>query len=201
MSGPDGGERTLGREGAAVRPGAVERARRVRMLLSDVDGTLTDGTLWVLPDGEEIKAYHVRDGLGILLARLAGLKVGLVTGKTSRALSARAERLLVDCLYQGAIDKRVAFREILERFSLAPDEVAFVGDDLGDLAVMAASGLAAAPSDADADVRSASHYVCATPGGRGAVREVIEFILKAQGSWDDVKTRAAEVRNFNEDDD
>lgn len=175
---------------------AVARARRVRMILCDVDGTLTDGTVWPLPDGEELKGYHVRDGLGFLLARLAGLRTGLITGKTSRALVGRAERLRVDALHQGVVDKRTALRDVLEKFRLRPEELAFVGDDLGDLAVMREVGFAAAVADADAEVRAACHYVCGLPGGRGAVREVVELILRAQGAWDDVKARAHEVRGL-----
>jgi 3-deoxy-D-manno-octulosonate 8-phosphate phosphatase (KDO 8-P phosphatase) len=174
---------------------AEDRARRIVLLLMDVDGTLTDGTLTVMPDGEELKSYHVRDGLGILLARLAGLDLGIITGKTSKALERRAERLGITELHQGALDKGRVLAAILERRGLGPERVAFIGDDVGDLAVMKTVGLAGAVADAHPDVRSRCHYVCRTPGGRGAVREFIEFILRAQGKWEEIAARAHEVRS------
>ncbi len=175
---------------------AEDRARRISMLLMDVDGTLTDGTILIQPDGEELRSYHVWDGLGILLAQMAGLRVGIITGKESRSVATRAKRLRVVELYQGAVDKKKAFDEILARHKIAADEVAFIGDDLGDLDVLRAAGLAGAVGDAHPDVRSCAHYVCRTAGGRGAVREFIEFILKAQGTWDDIKTRVHEIKSF-----
>jgi len=175
---------------------AEDRARRVSLLLMDVDGTLTDGTILILPDGEELRSYHVADGLGILLAQMAGLRVGLITGKESRSVATRAKRLKLVEVYQGAIDKKKALDEILARHGLAADKVAYIGDDLGDLGVLRAAGLSGAVADAHPDVKAAAHYVCRTAGGRGAVREFIEFILKAQGTWDDVKTRAHEIKSF-----
>jgi len=159
------------------------RARRVRMILTDVDGTLTDGTLTVLPDGEEIRAFHVQDGLAVLLAQLAGLKLGIITGKTSRGLEQRAARLKVDELVQGAVDKLPPFRDILARHGLRPEETAFLGDDLGDLGVMKAAGFAVAVADAHPMVRRSVHYVCRARGGRGALRELVDYILTAQGKW------------------
>jgi len=179
------------------RAAARARARRVEMILMDVDGTLTDGTLAVLPDGEEVKSYDVRDGLGILLAQLAGLRLGIITGKVSKSLERRAERLRIFEVHQGILDKTRALREILEKQALAPEAVAYIGDDLGDLAVMRSVGLAAAVADAHPEVRRHAHFICRTPGGRGAVRELIEFVLEAQGKWEAVKGRAGEVRNFN----
>lgn len=172
---------------------AVERARRIAMILMDVDGTLTDGTLYVQPDGREIKGYHVRDGLGILMARAAGLKTGIISGKTSRGLEIRAERLGIGEVHQGAVDKREAWNSILERYDLTPDRVAFIGDDLGDLPVMEAAGLSAAVADASPEVKACCHFICSLPGGRGAVREFIEFILKAQEKWDEVCARITEI--------
>lgn len=179
------------------RAAARARARRVEMLLMDVDGTLTDGSLAVLPDGEEVKSYDVRDGLGILLAQLAGLRLGIITGKTSKSLERRAERLHIFEVHQGILDKTKALREILDKQALAAEAVAYIGDDLGDVAVMKSVGLAAAVADAHPEVRRHAHYICRTEGGRGAVRELIEFILDAQGKWEAVKVRAGEVRNFN----
>lgn len=162
------------------------RARRVRMVLTDVDGTLTDGTLTLLPDGEELKSYHVKDGLGALLAQIAGLELGIITGKTSSALVKRAERLKIKILYQGAVDKIPAFEDILRKTGLRPEQIAYIGDDLGDLEVIRRVGLAAAVADAHPAVRRAAHLVCRERGGRGAYREFIEYIIGAQGKWDAV---------------
>lgn len=174
---------------------ASNRAAAVELVLMDVDGTLTDGTIWVLQDGKEVKGYSVRDGLGVFLGRMAGLRFGIITGKRSRALEKRAEKLGIDEVHQGVLDK-AALASILERHGLAAAEAAYIGDDLGDLAVMERVGLAAAVADAHPEVKARAHYVCGLPGGRGAVREFIEFILKAKGKWDEVKTRAHEIRNF-----
>jgi 3-deoxy-D-manno-octulosonate 8-phosphate phosphatase (KDO 8-P phosphatase) len=163
------------------------------MLLMDVDGTLTDGILFVLPDGEEIKSYNVKDGLGILLAHLAGLKTGIITGKTSRALEKRSEKLGIDELHQGILDKKRVFDEILMRHRLAPEEVAYIGDDLGDLEVIKSAGLAAAVADAHPEVKRHCHFICRKRGGRGAVREFIEFILASQEKWGLVEQKVKEL--------
>jgi 3-deoxy-D-manno-octulosonate 8-phosphate phosphatase (KDO 8-P phosphatase) len=163
------------------------------MILTDVDGTLTDGKLAVLPDGQEVKTYHVKDGLAVLMAQLAGLKLGIISGKTSKALELRAARLKIDDLYQGAIDKRPAFREILAKHGLQAEEVAYIGDDLGDLAVLKAVGLSAAVADAHPAVRREVHYVCRKKGGDGAFREFVDFILGAQDKWGLIKERFAEI--------
>lgn len=165
------------------------RARRVRMILMDVDGTLTDGRLAVLPDGEEIKTYNVKDGLGVLLAQLVDIKIGIITGKRSEGLVKRAERLKITELHQSVIDKKPVFDDILRRHGLAPEEVAYIGDDLNDLAIMEACGLAAAVADAHAVVRKKAHYVCKLAGGEGAFRELVDFIIDAQGKWDVVTAR------------
>jgi 3-deoxy-D-manno-octulosonate 8-phosphate phosphatase (KDO 8-P phosphatase) len=165
------------------------RARRIRMILTDVDGTLTDGTLTVLPDGEEVKSYHVRDGLGVMLAQVAGLETGIITGKTSRGLEKRAERLKISELHQGILDKRPVFEDILRRRGLAPEEVAYIGDDFGDIAVMRRAGLSAAVADAHPAVRKEADYVCRRTGGHGAFRELVEFIIGAQRKWGVVTAR------------
>jgi len=191
---------TFGLNRGRWRPGrasARARARRIEMILMDVDGTLTNGTLAVLPDGEEVKSYHVWDGLGILLAQLAGLRLGIITGKTSKSLERRAERLRIFEVHQGVLDKSKALREILDKQALSPEAVAYIGDDLGDVEVMKSVGLAAAVAGAHPEARRHAHYICRAAGGRGAVRELIEFILEAQGKWDGIKARSGEVRNFN----
>jgi 3-deoxy-D-manno-octulosonate 8-phosphate phosphatase (KDO 8-P phosphatase) len=160
------------------------RARRIRMILTDVDGTLTDGTLTVMPDGEEIKSYYAKDGLAVLLAQIAGLKLGIITGKRSAGLEHRAARLKIDDLVQGAVDKMPSFRDILARHGLRPEEAAYIGDDLGDLAVLRAAGFSAAVADAHPLVRRSVHFVCRARGGRGAFRELVDYVLTAQGKWD-----------------
>ena len=168
---------------------AKARARRIKMVLSDVDGTLTDGKLTVLPDGEELKSYHVRDGMGVLLAQLADLELGIITGKTSKGLEKRAERLKISELHQGAIDKMPVFMEILKKYALRPEEVAYIGDDLGDLEVIKSVGLAAAVGDAHPLIKKHAHYVCRKNGGQGAFRELIEFIIAAQKKGDAITSR------------
>jgi 3-deoxy-D-manno-octulosonate 8-phosphate phosphatase (KDO 8-P phosphatase) len=174
------------------------RALRIKMIIMDVDGTLTDGALFVLPDGEEIKSYNVRDGLGILLAHLAGFKTAIITGKTSRALEKRAEKLRIDELHQGILDKKPVLEAILAKHGLTNEEAAYIGDDLGDLAVIKTVGLAGAVADAHPEVKKNCHFISQQSGGRGAVREFIEFILDAQGKWGDVeeKVKSLSLRNI-----
>lgn len=160
-----------------------KKARLIKMIIMDVDGTLTDGSLVVLPDGEEVKSYNVKDGLGILLAHLAGIKTGIITGKTSRALENRAAKLQVDEFHQGILDKKRVLEGILGKYGLSPGEVAYIGDDLGDLEVIRSVGLAAAVADAHPLVKQNSHFICRQNGGKGAVREFIEFILESQKKW------------------
>jgi 3-deoxy-D-manno-octulosonate 8-phosphate phosphatase (KDO 8-P phosphatase) len=160
-----------------------KRASRVRMIIMDVDGTLTDGTLLILPDGEELKSYNVRDGMGILLAHLAGLKTGIITGKTSKALEKRVARLKMAALYQGVLDKKKVLMDIMQKNELRAEEVAYIGDDLGDLEVIRSVGFAGAVADAHPLVQRQSHFICKKKGGQGAVREFIEFILDAQDKW------------------
>ena len=170
-----------------------DRALKVKMILMDVDGTLTDGTLLVMSDGEELKSYNVRDGLGILLAHLAGLKTGIITGKKSKSLEKRAEKLSIFELHQGVLDKKEALAEILEKNKLDLDEVAYIGDDLGDLDVMKSVGLAGAVADAHPLIKKHSHFICKKPGGKGAVREFIEFILESQDKWEALEARIKDL--------
>ncbi|MBN2206227.1 MAG: HAD hydrolase family protein [Candidatus Aminicenantes bacterium] len=163
-----------------------DKARPVKLILMDVDGTLTDGALFVLPDGEEVKGYNVRDGMGILMARRAGLEVGVITGKASRGFDHRAARLRLAEIHQSVADKGKVLAGILERRKLAAAEVAYIGDDLNDLDVLRAVGLSGAVADAHPLVRRCCDYVCRLPGGRGAVREFIELIIRSQGKWDAV---------------
>jgi 3-deoxy-D-manno-octulosonate 8-phosphate phosphatase (KDO 8-P phosphatase) len=167
-------------------PEIQQRAARVKLLMMDCDGVLTDGHIWILENGEDQKAFHTRDGLGIELLHRAGLMSGIISGRTSSALERRAQSLKVSYLWQGRDDKREAFTDTLAQAQVSNDEVAFVGDDLTDLALMAQAGLAVAVADAVAEVRERAHYVTTANGGNGAIREVVELILKAQGRWDDL---------------
>jgi 3-deoxy-D-manno-octulosonate 8-phosphate phosphatase (KDO 8-P phosphatase) len=163
-----------------------ERAARVKLLLMDCDGVLTDGLIWVLEHGEDQKAFHTRDGLGIELLHRAGLKSGIISGRTSAAVERRAQALGMSFIWQGCADKQKAFAETLEQAGLTNAEVAFVGDDLNDIPLMMQSGLGVAVADAAFEVREHADYVTAAAGGRGAIREVVEMILKSQGRWADL---------------
>lgn len=173
------------------RPSAevLERAARIRLVLLDSDGVLTDGRIIVSSDGTEARSFDVRDGLGIRLGQGAGLSFGVISGRESGALTARAQDLGFDEVHQGVHDKLGRVREILDRRGLEPGAVCFVGDDLIDVAAMRYCGLAIAPADAMEEVREVAHLVTERPGGRGAVREVVEMLLRAGGSWDEVTAR------------
>ena len=158
-------------------------ARRVRLLLLDVDGVLTDGTILLHHDGAESKAFHIRDGAAIVWAQRAGLKVGLLSGRASDATVQRAAQLGIPLVVQGAADKLAAYEQILREATLEDGEVAYMGDDLQDLPVLRRVGFSAAPADAPAEVRSRVHWVSEQPGGHGAVRELIEHLLQTQGAW------------------
>ena len=159
------------------------RAREVEWILLDVDGVLTDGRLHVGRDGELFKSFHVRDGLAIKLAQAAGLRVGLLSARDSEIVRRRAAEVGIEEIVQGREDKGAAFAELLAAKRLAPERVAYAGDDLPDLAVLARVGLSAAPADAAPEVLAAVDYVTAAAGGQGCVRELVERLLTARGSW------------------
>lgn len=158
----------------------------IRLFVMDVDGTLTDGTITYGADGTEWKSFHARDGLGIKLLPLAGIEPAIVTARDSAVVSRRAEELGIRHVVQGATDKRAAVLALCARLGVSADAVAYVGDDLSDLPAMTKAAFSAAPSDAAAEVRAISDYVCLAAGGRGAVREAIEHLLKSEGLWDRV---------------
>lgn len=158
----------------------------MRLLLLDVDGVLTDGVVLMHPDGSESKAFHIRDGAAIVWAQRAGLSVGLLSARSSGATAHRAAQLAVRIVAQGVTDKLAAYEEIVREAGLDDRSVAYMGDDLLDLPVLARAGLSAAPADAAADVRARVDWVSPSGGGRGAVRELIELVLRAQQRWDDV---------------
>lgn len=170
-------------------PDAKARARKIKLLLFDVDGVLTDGKLFFLPDNQifvEAKGYHAHDGVGISLTRLAGIKTGLITRRNSDNVAMRGRELKLDYVRQGIQDKLGVFKEILKQESMSAAEACFVGDDVVDLPVMWNCGLAIAVANARDDVKRDAHYVTKHAGGDGALRDAIEFILKAQGRWKQV---------------
>src|SRR5215213_471671 len=163
-----------------------ERAARVKLLLMDCDGVLTDGRIWLLEEGGDQKSFHTRDGLGIELLHRAGLRSGIISGRISSAVERRARGLGMAFVWQGCEDKQKAFADTLLEAGLTAAEVAFVGDDLNDIPLMLRSGLGVAVADAALEAREHAHYVTKARGGCGAVREVVELLLKSQGRWDDV---------------
>lgn len=159
------------------------RAQKVRVLLVDVDGVLTDGRVLYLPDGEEGRIFNVRDGLGIQLLRASGLKVGFLSGKTAEVVRRRGEELGVELLLLGVEDKVAAFDKALEQLGVDAEEVCYVGDDLPDLPLLRKAGLGCAVADAAPEVRANANIILRANGGQGAVREVCERLLKAKGNW------------------
>jgi len=172
---------------------AQDRARRIKIILFDVDGVLTDGTIWIypmpvaLPDGTvatkmvEAKGYSAHDGAGMTLARLGGMKLGIITKRISETVALRMRDLKIEFVYQGEAFKMRPVLEIMEKEGVTLDEIAYVGDDVVDLPVMRQCGLAVATANARAQVKAEAHYVTPNAGGYGAGRDAIEFILEAKG--------------------
>jgi 3-deoxy-D-manno-octulosonate 8-phosphate phosphatase (KDO 8-P phosphatase) len=161
----------------------ADRCARIELLVLDVDGVLTDGSITYTDGGVEIKAFHVRDGSGLKLWQRQGRRAAVISGRSSRAVAVRAAELGIDPVIQGAPDKLAAYRQLLAGVGVGPERVCFVGDDLPDLPPLCNCGLAVAVADACPEVRAEAHYVTRAPGGRGAVREVIELLLRSQGRW------------------
>lgn len=160
--------------------------KKIRLLLLDVDGVLTDGSITYTDTGEQIKSFNAKDGLGLRLLMDAGVEVGIVTGRTSGALGHRCRNLGIDLLFDGIKDKAQAFDAIVEKTGCSPHEIAFMGDDLIDLPAMTRAGICFTVADAPMEVKQAAHLVSDLPGGRGAVRQICEIILKARGDWDNI---------------
>jgi 3-deoxy-D-manno-octulosonate 8-phosphate phosphatase (KDO 8-P phosphatase) len=178
-----------------VAPEILDRARKIKLFLMDVDGTITDGSvnLISLPDGgivSEMKAFNAQDGMGLKLAHTMGIRTGFITGRKSPAVSQRAQELRVEFVYLGQETKLAAFDECLRKANVREDEVAYMGDDLPDMPVAERSGLAVAVANAAPELKAISHYVTKTRGGEGSAREVVELILKAQGRWEEAIPRA-----------
>ncbi|HEX8175359.1 MAG TPA: HAD family hydrolase [Pyrinomonadaceae bacterium] len=165
------------------------RASRIRLLLMDCDGVLTDGRITLVGEGDEEKSFHTRDGHGLVLLHRAGLRSGIISGRTSTLVERRARELGMTYVKQGTWDKIKEFEEVLREAGVEDEEVAFIGDDVTDIPLMQRSELAVAVADAVEETRRAAHYVTGLPGGFGAVREVCELILKAQGHWEDLMQR------------
>lgn len=170
----------------------ARRASRIKLLLMDCDGVLTDGRITLLGGDDEQKSFHTRDGHGLVLLHRAGLRSGIISGRTSRAVERRARDLGITYVRQGTWDKIEDFRAVLVEAEVEEREVAFVGDDVTDVPLMMRAGLAVAVSDATPDTVARAHYVTRAAGGFGAVREVCELILKAQGRWEELMRRYTE---------
>lgn len=158
-----------------------QRAQRIRLLLSDVDGVLTDGGVFYGADGEVMKQFNIRDGMGVERLREAGVEVGFITGEASLSIVRRAEKLKITRVYLEAKKKKEIIERIVRDEGILFEEIAYIGDDVNDLDAMAIVGLAAAPFDAFIDAREVAHYVCNAPGGHGAFREFAEVVLEAKG--------------------
>ncbi len=157
--------------------------RRIRLLLFDVDGVLTDATIVLHADGSESKMFHIRDGAAIVWAQRVGMQVGLLSARTSEATTRRAQQLGISMVIQGQADKLAGYEKLRQQAGLEDDEIAYMGDDLQDLPVLRRVGFSAAPADAPSAVRERVGWVSRSGGGHGAVREMIEHVLQAQGSW------------------
>jgi len=177
-----------------ISPALKKRAAQIKLLLMDVDGTMTDGGVLLLsqPDGSalEIKKFDAHDGQGLTLAHTAGIRTGCITGRESPALLRRAHEMKMDYVYMKVPLKMPAYEEILVKAGLKDAEVAYVGDDLPDIPILKRVGLAVAVGDAVADVKKIAHYTTKTHAGRGAIREAIELILKSKGLWDELIDKA-----------
>ncbi len=165
------------------------RCRPIELLVADVDGVLTDGGLALDDHGIETKRFHVRDGMAYSLWHQAGKQTAILSGRRSTAVERRAAELKIAHVLQGHEQKAAPLRTLIEALGLSQHQVCFVGDDLADLPVLRTVGLAACPADAASEVKDAAHLIARAEGGRGAVREVVEVILKSQGRWDDLVAR------------
>jgi len=177
-----------------ITPAIRRRAARIRLLLMDVDGTLTDGHVWLLsqPDGSalEMKSFGAQDGLGLTLAAQGGIRTGVITGRESPAMRRRAKESRIEFVYEACPVKTPVYEELLKITAVSEEEVAYVGDDLPDLPVMRRVGFAVAVGNAVDEVKRAAHFVTNHKGGDGAVREAIELILKSQGKWESLINKA-----------
>ncbi len=165
---------------------AMEKAKKLKLLILDVDGVLTDGRLFFDNEGTEYKCFHARDGHGIKLLQQTGVKVAVISGRSSNSVALRMKNLGIEHVFQGHENKRSAFAELLEKINIEPEQAAHIGDDLLDLPIMMSVGLAIAVSDANFAVKEKADWCTTLPGGQGAVREVCDLIMQAQGNFDKI---------------
>lgn len=165
---------------------AIERAKKVKLIIFDVDGVLTNGKIYYSADGEFFKAFNCHDGFGITLAHKLNFKTAIITGRESPYTTARANSLGITTVKQGCMNKREAYKEVKAEYNLSDDEIAYIADDIIDLPVFVQVGFRAAVADATAEVKERAHIITDNVGGNGAARDTIEFILKAQGKWSEV---------------
>ncbi len=164
----------------------LEKAKQIKLVVFDVDGVLTDGSLFFGDGGEEYKAFHSRDGHGMKMLQQTGVKIAIITGRTSKVVQYRMENLGIEHVYQGQLDKLPAYLELIDTLGLNKEEVAYVGDDVVDLPIMRCTGLAIAVADAHPMVLLHSHWQTRTNGGRGAAREICEMIMTSQDTLDNL---------------
>ncbi len=172
-----------------TRNSLAQRAQAIDLLIVDVDGVLTDGGIIYADDGAELKQFHVRDGSGLKIWQFVGKRAALITGRRSKLVEVRAAELGIDPVIQGAAEKMPPYRDLLQAGGWRPEQVCYVGDDVPDLPVLCNCGLAVAVADAAPEVIAEAHYVTGARGGRGAVREAIELILRCQGHWQTIVER------------
>jgi len=167
----------------------VEKARRVKLLITDIDGVMTDGRIVYSVYGDELKFFDVTDGFGISLLNRVGIKTVIITAKKSRIVKLRARDLKVAKSYAGFLDKSVPFNDVLKRFKISAEEICFIGDDLIDVPILKRVGFAVSVPNGMEEVKAIAHHVTTKPGGRGAVREICELILKSQNKWDEATSK------------
>lgn len=166
-----------------------EKLKKIKLLILDVDGVMTDGRIIMDNEGRELKNFDVRDGHGIKLLQRYNIKVAILTGRNSRVVEHRARDLEIEEVYQGAFNKKEIFEKILKKHNLTAENVAYIGDDIVDVPVLRAVGFSVAVADALAVVKKQVHFISAFRGGRGAVREICEMILQAQGKWPEITAK------------
>lgn len=162
----------------------LAKAAQIKLVIFDVDGVLTDGSLFIGDDGEEYKAFHSRDGHGMKMLRATGVEIGIITGRTSNVVRHRMESLGIQHVYQGQLEKLPAFQQLITKLGIDPQQVAYVGDDVVDLPILTRAGLAVAVADAHPLVKRHAHWITPCGGGRGAARDICELIMEAQGTLD-----------------
>ena len=161
-----------------------QKLKKIKMILFDVDGVLTEGSITYTDKGTELKSFNIQDGMGVTLARKSGLLTGIVTGRLSNIVARRAEELKIDTVSQGSFNKLVPYLDVLKEFNLTDDEICYIGDDIVDMAILKRVGFSVAVANAREEVKAVADYITVAYGGHGAVREVIDLILKRQGKFD-----------------